>query len=216
VKIWPVVFIPLILRPFLAGPKRDLKTVFICVAMIVLLGGVLAYPVVTGKLGGSSGLTKYILLWQNNDGLFRLILAVVARIAAGFDASPFMATQYTRVVIGGIYLLWLTGLCISPAIGKERMSVKWLLAGAALFLLSPTQFPWYFTWLLPLLVVQPSLALLAYVVTLPLYYLQYYLPAIGAGDQFYKIVVWVEHIPVWVLIVVDVVSRRKKRVEYAP
>ncbi len=213
VKIWPMVFIPLVLRPFLTGPKRNLKTVFVALAMVIVIGGLFFYPVYVGKLGGSSGFTKYSLLWQNNDGLFRLVLMLVAEIAAGFDKSLFMATQYTRMLIGGIYVLWLIALCVSPAEDNRSMQRRWLLAGAAAFLLSPTQFPWYFTWLLPLLVLTPNLALLTYMVTLPLYNLQYYLPAIGAGDQFYRIVVWVEHVPVWILLVVNLIYVRKKRME---
>jgi alpha-1,6-mannosyltransferase len=215
VKIWPLVFIPLVLRPFLAGPKRNLKTVFGAIVLVVVGVGTFFYPVYTGELGGSSGFTKYTLLWQNNDGLFRLVLALVAEIGTGFNVSMFMATQYTRIVIGGIYIVWLVALCVSPPRDTSHVIGKWLLAAAAIFLLSPTQFPWYFTWLLPLLVLKPSGALLAYVVMLPLYYLQYYLDVVGAGDQFYKTVVWLEHIPVWVLIAVEAVTARKKRMEYA-
>ena len=211
VKIWPVIFVPLVLRPLLTGPKKDLKTVFTGLIIGLGLAGLFFYPVYTGKLGGSSGFTKYTLLWQNNDGLFRLTLLFVAELASKFDKSLYAATQYTRLVIGGIYLIWLALLCVFPARDRGHMLTKWLLAVAAVFLLSPTQFPWYFSWLVPLLAVRPSAALLVYVVTLPLYYLQYYLPSIGAEETFLGVVVWVEHVPVWGLIAVEAVLARKKR-----
>jgi hypothetical protein len=74
---------------------------------------------------------------------------------------------------------------------------------AALFLLSPTQFPWYFTWIAPPLVLAPSRALLLLTFTLPLYYLKFYLDARGQVQLFHHGIVWLEYIPVWLLLLWD-------------
>ena len=92
---------------------------------------------------------------------------------------------------------------------------------AALFLISPTQFPWYYTWLLPFLAVVPkfSLVLLTLQLSLyfslllltsllPLYYLRFYLEPRGLMDIFNNYVVWIEFVPVWVLIVAESADKK--------
>lgn len=64
------------------------------------------------------------------------------------------------------------------------------MAVGGLFVLSPTQFAWYYTWVLPFLVLAPARALVLYTALLPLYHLHYDYPW----------VVWIEHLPVWMLI----------------
>ncbi|MCH7595822.1 MAG: hypothetical protein IID35_04605 [Planctomycetes bacterium] len=72
---------------------------------------------------------------------------------------------------------------------------------AALFLLGPTQFPWYYLWMLPLLCVRLSFGLLLYTVTLPLYYVHYE----------YRWVLWVEYLPIWVVSIGGWIWSRKGR-----
>ena len=68
------------------------------------------------------------------------------------------------------------------------------------FLLSPAQFPWYYTWLVPFLVVVPSPALLLLTALLPLYYLRFYLDIRDQSRLFDYGIVWVEFLPVWLLL----------------
>ena len=77
----------------------------------------------------------------------------------------------------------------------------------AVFLLIPTQFPWYWLWCLPLMTVRPCFPLMLYVVLLPLYYIQDW----GPG------VYWVEHLPVWSLLAIEAIRDRQRsaRVETA-
>ena len=85
--------------------------------------------------------------------------------------------------------------------GALSLSLQFSLSG-------PTQFPWYFLWMLPFLVVVPRFSLLLLTSMLPLYYLRYYLEPMGRLDIFNDYVVWVEFVPVWILIVLE--STRKK------
>ncbi|MGC9261362.1 MAG: hypothetical protein ACP5I8_14950, partial [Phycisphaerae bacterium] len=62
-----------------------------------------------------------------------------------------------------------------------------------IFLLSPTEFPWYYTWMLPLLAIYPRISLLVWSLTLGLYHAHY----------FYPWMVWIEHGPVWVLLILE-------------
>ena len=79
---------------------------------------------------------------------------------------------------------------------------------AALFLLSPTQFPWYFLWVAPLLPLFPVRGLLLAVVTLPLYYAYFHLEPRGAGSAQTYYVVWLVWLPVWALLAFDLFRHR--------
>jgi hypothetical protein len=82
-----------------------------------------------------------------------------------------------------------------------------LMAIAALFLLSPTQFPWYYTWMLPLLAVSPRLSLLLLTFLLPLYYLRFYFVSLDNVGLFDNWLVWIEYVPVWILLVGESLRR---------
>jgi rSAM/selenodomain-associated transferase 1 len=72
---------------------------------------------------------------------------------------------------------------------------------AALFLLSPTQFPWYYVWLLPWIALVPRRSLLLLTALLPFYYFWHYLTPRGLEQFFDHGVVWLEYAPVWILLV---------------
>ena len=100
------------------------------------------------------------------------------------------------------------GLCRRPAKGPRDLAGRCLWAVAALFLLSPTQFPWYYIWVIPFLALTPRLALLLPVALLGLYYLRFPLAAAGHVGVFDYGVVFVEFVPVWVLLAVGFFRRR--------
>src|SRR5262249_13198687 len=95
-----------------------------------------------------SGLGNYAALWEANDSIFRLVRC------AGNSQRP------AEVVVAVLLL----GL-LAYVIGSARPAETWLpleasqagiLRGsfiliAALLLLSPNAFPWYFTWSIPFL-----------------------------------------------------------------
>jgi hypothetical protein len=83
-----------------------------------------------------------------------------------------------------------------------------LLVTAAVFLLSPAQFPWYYSWVLVLLAAgaRPSLLLLG--VLLPIYYLRFYFGYREDAGVFHHQVVWFEWTPVFLLMAWELVSRR--------
>jgi hypothetical protein len=93
------------------------------------------------------------------------------------------------------------------AVGRQ-----FLMAVTLLFILSPTQFPWYYLWLLPFLTLHPHPALILYTALLPLYYLRPLMAAHGHKALFDHGVVWVQHGPVIVWLLLDwMVSRGKAR-----
>ena len=97
-----------------------------------------------------------------------------------------------------------------PADGTD-VCRRALVVVAALFLLLPAQFPWYYVWLVPFLAIFPRYSLLLLTALLPLYYLRYYLDARGQVNLFDYGIVWVEYAPVWVLLLYEGLSRRPPR-----
>ena len=75
-------------------------------------------------------------------------------------------------------LLGIVWLMRRPVRDDRDLMRRCMWAVAIMFLISPTKFPWYFIWLLPLLAVRPRWSLLALTALLPLYHLQYV-----AGDE---------------------------------
>jgi alpha-1,6-mannosyltransferase len=110
------------------------------------------------------GARNYVRDWINNDSLFKL-LSFVAGSRIGAE------------VVAGLILLVAIGY-----LAKKQAAPLWssLVLTGGVLLLSPTAFPWYFTWSIPFLCFYPSAAWLLMSVTSVLGYT----PAItfGAGE----------------------------------
>ena len=117
---------------------------------------------------------------------------------AGLDAHSLGRVTRGLVGLGLLAIgLWLAR---RRAASADEACTRWLIVVAALFLLSPTQFPWYYTWVVPFLALVPRLSLLTFTALLPLYYLRFLLDARGLAHWFDHGVVWIEHAPVWLLL----------------
>jgi len=80
---------------------------------------------------------------------------------------------------------------------------------AALFLLSPALFPWYFSWVAVLLPLVPVTGLLVLSALLPLYYLRFMFAARGDTAFFDTTIVWFEYGPALILIALGVWRERR-------
>ena len=70
---------------------------------------------------------------------------------------------------------------------------KALLIVAVLYLISPTQFPWYYSWMVPLLAIRPMVSLLIYPLLLPLYQIKY----------LSETIIYIQHLPVIFLLILE-------------
>ena len=208
-KLWPV----LLLAPLAMKLRKSPRTLAISIAVFLVLSSLLLATMVTTRtLGDASGVAAYGARWEMNDALFMVFPWTVKHIAAtmGHTLSPGEAHRAGKV-IAGLILLGAIALICRRATDRESadngsvppviMAALWSIA--SLFLLSPTQFPWYFTWFAPLLALVPSRGLLLLTFTLPLYYLKFYLDARGQVQLFHHGVVWLEFIPIWLLLLWD-------------
>lgn len=163
---------------------RFLLALLIFSAIVALM----AWPILVAGIGPDSGFTAYTGRWDNNDALFALQRAIWQDVLPMVGVHPGHADDLTRYITAGVMIGLLVALTVRPMRSRRALIDRCLVAVAAMFLLSPTQFPWYFAWMLPLLTLRPVWPLMLYTALLPLYYLQ---EAWGG-------VVWIEHAPVLV------------------
>ena len=193
VKLWPALIFGTFLRPFREKWLSAAQTL----VFVVLLGAIFL-PMILSQPDQSSGIVAYGKSWQNNSPFFSMVLKTGEFFFELADIHPGHAQKYSRIAVLAVLLLW--KLYVAFGSGPLGLHRKALLIVGVGFLLSPTQFPWYFTWLVPFLAVAPSRAFLSLTALLPLYYLQYLLPA---GGTFSNLVVWIEFAPVWVLLFLE-------------
>ncbi len=190
VKLWPVLLLPVLLRSWLGRPRQ----------LFAAASGVLFLPVLLGALDDGSGFVAYGREWRRNAALFTLVWEGVNGLADYLAISRLDAGQLARLLAVGVVLALALALNIRPARDPIDLARRVLFVTAALFLVSPTGYPWYFTWFAPLLAILPVPGLMALTVMLPLYYLRFPLEARGQGEVFETVVVAVEFAPVLALL----------------
>lgn len=195
VKLWPLILLPFLFRPLLSTPRRLACAVAVAAAILALL----TWPAARGVPGSGSGFAAYAERWEMNDALFMAPLYGI-RVALGWFGSPDRAQAVARILTLGLLAVWVAWLARRPITAAADLAERMLLAVAGLFLLSPTQFPWYGLWLLPLLVLSPRPSLLLLMVLLSLYHLRYYFNARDSVAVFDNGLVWLEYVPVWALL----------------
>jgi alpha-1,6-mannosyltransferase len=205
VKFWPVILLPVVLRPVLGDPKRLPAPVLLFVGLSLIM----FLPFVLTGLDAESGLTAFSRRWEMNDALFMVILWGVDAVVRGFSPGGLEAHTVTRVVVGLMVAGWTFWVIRKNARDPGETARRFLLVIAALFLMSPSQFPWYSLWMLPFLALRPRLSLLLLTALLPLYYGRSYFKARDMAHIHDYGIVWLEFLPVWGLLVWEHFRERK-------
>jgi hypothetical protein len=196
IKFWPIVLAPMLFRPVVRKASS-------LIPALAVFGGLLGLQFLALMpslgMGAESGVLAYGQQWEMNDALFMTLLWMVRRVPWVAEHAAFI----TRGIVASIL-----GLVIFVAIYQEKKTPEewyrralWIVA--AVFLLSPTQFPWYYLWVLPLLVISPRPSLLLLAALLPIYYLRFHFKALDQVDTFDHGIVWVEFVPVWCLLLAE-------------
>lgn len=198
-KLWPVVLLPLFLRPLLGAPKR----LFGALLILALMALAWTLPPLLGGLGSDSGFVAYATYWQTNSALFQWLQRGARYLLGGLDVAretPGIIIRMTTAAAVVVLAVWL---------GRDGRNDPQAIVGRAalivlaLFLLSPAQFPWYATWLLIFAPLAPLYVHMAITVFLPLYYVSFYLIGLGDHDHFSPWLVWVEWLPIWAFLLID-------------
>jgi len=210
VKFWPVVLLPVVLRPLLRKPKYLVSAalIFGCISIGVLL------PFLLSGLGLGSGFVAYQRSWEMNDALFMVILWVAQHMQELLNTHAFSAQRLARALVAAILCVWTFWVVRKADDDPLETSRRFLLVVAALFLLSPTQFPWYSLWLLPFLTIHARTSLLLLTPLLSLYYLRPYFSARGMAGIHDNGIVWLEFVPVWILLVWEYFKRRRSSLRF--
>ena len=194
VKVWPIVFIPFVLKRLLHNRKK----LFIAIISSGIIILIMAFPIILTKLDDSLGFVTYSKNWTNNEAFFQLVNISVKSIIKFFNIHYYCSLCVSRWVIIIGYFSFIVYL-LSKKIDTNQQFINLLfLAVSVLYLISPTQFPWYYTWVLPLLVVNPRLSFILYAAFLPLYQLKYHFP----------ILVWFEHLPIIIIFILELFNKK--------
>lgn len=205
VKVWPLLLLPVFLRQYWPNWRQVLPK-------MLWFGGLVAalfLPVVLAGLEGDSGFAAYSQKWQLNDSLFRLILWTAQGILPLVKVHPGHGQSVARAVAAVLVLAVVVYSSWRRAESSHDFIQRLLWPVAALFMLSPTQFPWYAVWLMPFLVLVPRHSLILLSVLMPLYYLRYWFEAHGTVSVFDNYIVWLQFLPVWWLLWREKTSRRE-------
>ena len=196
-KLWPIVLAPLLLRPLIGKPRR----LAAAVCIFAVLGAAMFLPVYLGGLDGDSGFTAYGQRWELNDALFMVFVWGSKHLMQAVGWTGGNVQFAARAIVAALLMIWIGALARRESTDGQDLCERCLLVVAALFLLSPTQFPWYYIWMLPLLAIRPRASLLSLTVLLPLYYLRFHFDARGNVGVFDNGIVWIEYAPVWCLLI---------------
>lgn len=198
-KLWPVMLLPLFLRPLLQTPLRLLVALVpfgaLCLAW--------AIPPYLGGIDETSGFVAFARYWQTNSALFQNLNALVQTLILPFGFAAETTGVMVRLGLAGAVAM----VALTAARSQYATPQNFVIAAAwvigAQFLLSPVQFPWYATWIFIMLPFVPLPGLIAITVTIPLYYMSFHFAALGRYDLFNGYILWLIWLPVWLLLARD-------------
>ena len=192
VKLWPVLLLPLIIRPLLAQPRQLVLSLTIFGALLVLA----IAPMVAGGLDDHAGLVAYTSSWRVNAPVFGLLDTAVQSAAQFLDfTNEVVVARLSRLLAAGCVLTIALMLSWRAAGSFDDLVRRALSAVLALIVFAPAVYPWYTLWLVPLVVLRPEPGLIAVTATIPLFYLYFHFAARESLDVFRNVIVWLIWLP---------------------
>ena len=188
-KVWPVLLLPALWRKSVGRPGVVLATGAAFAAATALI----YWPVLAAQLDGSSGFVAFGTQWQRISASFSAIVWLVSQLPQTLVDAGLLARALAAGLVAGIVLY---SNRAAPRDG-DALAHRFVIAAAALLLLSPVQLPWYYLWLLPLLCLHPNPALLLISATSPVYYAFFALTARNVDETWLEALVWAMWLPVW-------------------
>ncbi len=189
-KLWPVLLFPFYIRQLLNNKSKLIGSVFAFSVFVF----VIFIPVLRASWDENQGFIKYAANWINNAGFYSLLKDGIELFTKLFNIYHVCADCVARWITVGIMLITILWLIRKAASDNKDLVNKILMVIAIMFLISPTQFPWYYTWLILPLVFSPKFSLLMYSFLIPLYHLNNINPYIK----------YIEHIPVIFLFLYEI------------
>lgn len=193
IKIWPALLAPLLFRETLPNWRRSLSAWF----GFALVSSAGLLPLALSAGNADSGLSAYASSWHINNAPFDWLRAGLVQLTGEERNS---AGKILRVFLGASGAIVAIKIAWRPVAGLADQLTRALVLAAAVFYLSPAEFPWYALWFLPLAALMQYWPLLLASATLPVYYL--FLPLAKAGhyEFFQSQVAFIHTAPVWLWI----------------
>lgn len=178
VKFWPALLLPLVWRQMGGRPFALLLSI----VMALLIGTVTIWPYLTSGLNQSSGLVAYAQGWKTNSLIFPLIEMMVSNCLSLIDGAAYAPLAARGLVAGSVLLVaaWFT---IKPGANERELLAQLFVLVLLIFLFSPAQFPWYFLWVAPFMVIYPLSSLCLLVPMMSFYYFGFYLMVHDLAEQ---------------------------------
>lgn len=217
VKLWPLILAPAIFWPFIRSPAK----LFLSTLPFGVIATLLLLPQLLVGLDESAGVYAYAQDWQTNAFAFSFFASFGHWLTGALHMSLLDGSQAARIlslisiICVSLYSLKFIEPAALPNSGAAAHNIvlPWLITSSALFLLSPTGYPWYVLWFLPWLAVYPVPALFLLSITLPLYDLRFVLQALGKSHLFDSIVTVIEFLPIFLALAIPRYRRAKPRGE---
>ncbi len=203
VKLWPMVLGAALFRRLLG----NWKVLFAAMGLAALLLALFAAPILQAGLGEDSGFVAYAEKWQASSAAFLVAEWLVGMLSPALlmGVEPGVAARaLLAIALGGAGVMILRK---SAQDGRQTVHQMFLLV-AALYLLSPSQFPWYFVWIAPFLCIFPVRGLMLAGALLPMHYLYFHFAARDLEDIYRHGIVWLIWLPVWAVLALDMARGR--------
>lgn len=194
VKLWPILLAPLLARTL--WPDRTAVSAFALTLALTTL--VLCGPLMWASfLAAQSGLTAYAGGWSVNNAPFAWASWLFLHLV-GPGAGEVTLRALVVLAAGATSL----AVAAQRPDGLNELIGRAALLAAALFYLSPAQFPWYAAWFLPLAAASGRWILVVATVGLPIYYLFFPLAVAGHRDAHAYGLAVLHLVPVMLLVLI--------------
>ena len=204
-KLWPLLLLPILLWPI----RRKSGAFLANLLVFGIICGLFFVPIYMSSLDDASGFMAYSRMWEMNDALYMMVFWAVKYFAPLIGYGANTTHLVTRLIAGITLIVWIAWVIKKRFPDQLQMWEKALLIVACLFMVSPTQFPWYYVWVIPFLTVRPRISLFVLNALLPFYYIRFYFQAHHDVGTFDTYLVWLQYIPAWILMGWEVREARK-------
>lgn len=184
-KLWPVIIFPFYLRR-ISNQKLKVFANLIAFSIFIII---IFVPVFRAGIDENFGFMKYAANWINNAAFYTILKDSIDLFTSTFKIYYVCADCLARWITIGLMCITILWLIRKPEMDNNKLAEKIMIVIAIMFLISPTQFPWYYTWLVLPLVFSPRISLLMYTFLIPLYHLNF------LGSY----IIYIQHIPVIIL-----------------
>ncbi|WP_143534406.1 glycosyltransferase 87 family protein [Roseovarius albus] len=193
VKVWPVMLAPVLWRQMLNRPIQLL----LAVGSTGLILGLIFWPIVSSGLDQSSGFVAFAQEWRASSAAYLVAEAIASLFTAEYS-SQF--ARFILVLIGAVGMIY---LCRFTSRDSQALFKRYVFLLALLYLLLPSQTPWYYLWIAPFLCVFPMKALLVAGALIPLHYTYFFFAAYDLEAFYHYGMVWIIWLPVWASLLMD-------------